>query len=294
MKLAQTAIIAMTNQKGGCGKTTTAVSLAASLAKLDYKVALIDTDPQCNATDCFGLERDTLLKDGYFTVADAYLARRPMSEIVVNFPERFGETLFVAVGHRGLSTIPQRLESELQEMLSREGNSDLDADDIRTEQRSRLRASIESLKGYADFVIIDTPPDLGFIMTTALVAADYYVIPVFPSGYDLKGLETLMTTAEKVQKRLNPQLKLLGVVIGNVDASARLDSDIRTMLQEKFGHDRIFATNISRSVKHREAPVYGRTIFEHASGTAAANQFAALGEELAARVQTTNAAAAHG
>ncbi len=285
MKLKQTVVIAMTNQKGGCGKTTSAVSLAAGLAKLGYCVTLVDTDPQCNATDSFGLERDALLKDGFFTVADAFLARRPMAEIVVNFPERFGETLFVGVAHRGLSTIPQRLESELQETLSREGNSDLEADDIRTEQRGRLRDSIASLNGYADFVIIDTPPDLGFIMTTSLVAADYYIIPVFPSGYDLKGLETLMSTADKVQKRLNPKLQLLGVVVGNVDSSARLDSDIRQMLQDKFGKDRVFATSISRSVKHREAPVYGRTIFEHASGTTAAAQFAALSQEVADKVE---------
>lgn len=289
IKLDRTVVIAMTNQKGGCGKTTTTVSLAAGLAKLGYRVVVVDTDPQCNATDSFGLERDALLKDGYFTVADAYLARRPLSEIVVNFPDRFNSTLFVAPGHRGLSSVPQRLESELQEGLAGEGRSALDADDIRAEQRSRLRESIASLHGQIDIVLIDTPPDLGFIMTTAMVAADYFLIPVFPSGYDLKGLETLSGTAEKIQKRLNPGLQLLGVVLGNMDSSARLDSDIRQMLQQKFGEGRVFKTAISRSVKHREAPVYGRTIFEHASGTAAATQFAELSREVADKLE-----AAHG
>ena len=289
IKLDRTVVIAMTNQKGGCGKTTTTVSLAAGLAKLGYRVVVVDTDPQCNATDSFGLERDALLKDGYFTVADAYLARRPLSEIVVNFPDRFNSALFVAPGHRGLSSVPQRLESELQESLAGEGRSALDADDIRAEQRSRLRESIASLHGQIDIVLIDTPPDLGFIMTTAMVAADYFLIPVFPSGYDLKGLETLSGTAEKIQKRLNPGLQLLGVVLGNMDSSARLDSDIRQMLQEKFGEGRVFKTAISRSVKHREAPVYGRTIFEHASGTAAATQFAELSREVADKLE-----AAHG
>ena len=289
IKLDRTVVIAMTNQKGGCGKTTTTVSLAAGLAKLGYRVVVVDTDPQCNATDSFGLERDALLKDGYFTVADAYLARRPLSEIVVNFPDRFHSALFVAPGHRGLSSVPQRLESELQESLAGEGRSALDADDIRAEQRSRLRESIASLHGQIDIVLIDTPPDLGFIMTTAMVAADYFLIPVFPSGYDLKGLETLSGTAEKIQKRLNPGLQLLGVVLGNMDSSARLDSDIRQMLQEKFGEGRVFKTAISRSVKHREAPVYGRTIFEHASGTAAATQFAELSREVADKLE-----AAHG
>ncbi len=285
MKLPKTVVIAMANQKGGCGKTTTTVSLAAGLAKLDYRVVLIDTDPQCNATDSFGLDREALAKDGFFTVADAYLANRPISEIVVNFPDRFGQTLFVAAGHRGLSTVPQRLESELQEALARDGASNLEADDIRQEQRGRLRKSIESLHGQVDFVLIDTPPDLGFIMTTALISADYFMIPVFPSGYDLKGLETLIGTADKVQKRLNPELQLLGVVMGNVDSNARLDADIKQMLRRKFGDDRVFETAIGRSVKHREAPVYGRTIFEHAGNQAAAQQFTDLSREVVQRVE---------
>ena len=298
MRLKNTVTIAMTNQKGGCGKTTTTISLAAGLASAGYKVVVIDTDPQCNATDSFGLNREELLRDGYFTVADAYLARRPMSEIVVDFKERFEQSLFVAMSHRGLSTIPQRLESELQEILTLPGASPLDADEIREEQRGRLKASIASLNGHVDFVLIDTPPDLGFLMTTALVSADFYLIPVFPSGYDLKGLENLLSTIEKVKKRLNPKIEHLGVIIGNVDGNARLDADIRAMLQDKFGQDRVFSTVIARSVKHREAPVYGRTIFEHAPGSSACAQFAVLSEEIAHRVEelqgiTAIAEAAH-
>jgi chromosome partitioning protein len=286
MKLPNSVVVAFANQKGGCGKTTTTVSVAAGLVQLGYKVVVADTDSQCNASDSFGLDRDALQREGYFTIADAYLAKRPTSEIVVNFGDRFSESLFVAMGHRGLSTVPQRLESELQENLARDGASNLDADDIRNEQRSRLRESIASLRGHVDFVLIDTPPDLGFIMTTSLIAADYFVIPVFPSGYDLKGLETLLGTAERVQKKLNPGLQLLGVVLGNVDGNARLDADIHQMLQRKFGEDRVFQTCISRSVKHREAPAYGRTIFEHAPGSTAAAQFGALSRELAERVES--------
>src|SRR5262245_31489283 len=126
MKLKQTAVIAMTNQKGGCGKTTTTMSLAAGLAKMGYRVVVVDTDPQCNATDSLGLDRESLGREGYFTVADAYLARRPMTEIVVNFDKRFDECLFVAMSHRGLSTIAQRMESELQEALAQQGASALE------------------------------------------------------------------------------------------------------------------------------------------------------------------------
>ena len=158
-------------------------------------------------------------------------------------------------------------------------------------QRGRLSRSIESLHGQVDFVLIDTPPDLGFIMTTALISADYFIIPVFPSGYDLKGLETLMGTADKVQKRLNPALHLLGVVMGNVDNNARLDADIRQMLRRKFGEDRVFETSIGRSVKHREAPVYGRTVFEHAPSLPAAQQFTELSREVVKRVEALLATA---
>lgn len=273
----------MTNQKGGCGKTTTTVSLAAGLAAMGRRVVVVDSDPQCNATDSFGLDRESLLEEGYYTVADAYLARRPLGEIVVDFRERFAQRLFLAPGHRGLSSLAQRLEAELQEALTARGGSSLDADEIRQEQRLRLKESIGSLRGLVDFVLIDTPPDLGFVMTTALVAADYFLIPVFPSGYDLKGLETLMATTEKVRSRLNPELRLLGVVLGNVDSNARLDGDIREMLRGKFGVERVFGTVITRSVKHREAPVYGRTIFEHAPGTAAAGQFEDLSREFIAK-----------
>lgn len=286
LKLSRTVVITMANQKGGCGKTTTSVNLAAGLAREGYKVVMIDTDPQCNATDSFGLNREELLEGGFYTVADAYLARRGMDEIVVNFGDRFEGRLFVAPGHRGLSSIPQRLESELQEYLAREGKSTLEADEVRDEQRRRLRRSIETLEGHVDVVVIDTPPDLGFVMTTALMAADYYMIPVFPSGYDLKGLETLLGTAERVKTRFNPRLELLGVVLGNVDSQARLDADIRQMLQEKFGADRIFDTAINRGVKHREAPVYGRVIFEHAPGTTAAQQFAELARETGRRLES--------
>src|SRR5436305_11949706 len=121
-------------------------------------------------------------------------------------------------------------------------------------------------------------------MTSALIAADFFLIPVFPSGYDLKGLETLMRTIEKVQKRFNPGLRLLGVLLGNYDTTAKLDSDIHNMLSRKFGKQLIFETKINRSVKHREATVYGRTIFEHAPEGQPAAQFVALVNEIAARL----------
>jgi chromosome partitioning protein len=284
LPLLETKIIALANQKGGCGKTTTAVSLAAGFAHGGYSVTIVDVDPQCNATDSFGIDRDDLTKAGRYTTADVYLGKKPAAEIEIVFPNRFRGELGVVASHRGLTSVPQRLESALQAHLANEDSSDLDADDVKNEHRERLKDSLNSLRGRRDVVFIDTPPDLGFLMTTALIAADFFIIPVFPSGYDLKGLETLMRTIEKVQKRFNPGLRLLGVLLGNYDTTAKLDSDIHTMLSRKFGKQLIFDVKINRSVKHREATVYGTTILEHAPGAQPAAQFITLVNEVATRL----------
>ena len=134
-------------------------------------------------------------------------------------------------------------------------------------------------------MVVDTPPDLGFLMTTVLIASDWYIIPVFPSGYDLKGLETLYRTVDKVRERYNPNLRLLGVLLGNFDARPKLDSDIQKMLTQKFGEHIMFSTVIHRSVKHREASVFGRTIFEHAPGQQAAEQYQSLAKEVLSRLE---------
>lgn len=284
MRMLETKIIALANQKGGCGKTTTAVSLAAGFAHQGYSATIIDVDPQCNATDSFGVDRDDLAKAGRYTTADVFLGKKPAAEIEIVFSERFAGELGLVPGHRGLTSVPQRLESALQAQLAHEDSSELDTDDLKNEHRERLKKSLNTLRGRRDVVFIDTPPDLGFLMTTALIAADFFIIPVFPSGYDLKGLETLMRTAEKVQKRFNPDLRLLGVLLGNFDTTAKLDSDISNMLSRKFGKPLIFDTKINRSVKHREATVYGRTIFEHAPEGQAAAQFVSLVNEVGTRL----------
>ena len=284
----KTTIIAFANQKGGCGKTTSAVSLAAALAIRGRMVCLVDTDPQCNASDTFGLDRDTLAKEGKLTVADSFLAKAPAREIRLGFEDRFDGRLTLVLGHRALGAVPHQLEAELRAFTARDDHSELDADDCKSEHRLRLKNALASLRGHCDFVIIDTPPELGFLMTSGLIASDYFIIPVFPSGYDLKGLETLLKNVAKVQKHYNPSLALLGVVLGNFDTRAKLDSDVRAMLVTKFGEGAMFETVINRSVRHREATVYGRTIFEHAHGESCAEQVLALSDELLARVEPTS------
>ncbi len=290
MRFAETQVITLANQKGGCGKTSSTVSLAAAFAEMGYTACVLDTDSQCNATETFGVSQDELRERGNYTLADIYLAKRKATDCIQDFGNRFEGRLALVPGHRGLNTISPRLEAEIQALIANEERSILDVDDLRKEHRMRLRNSVDSLRGKFDVVLIDTPPDLGFLMTTALIAADWFIIPVFPSGYDLKGLELLTQTAEKVQKRYNPKLRLAGILLGNFDRKAKLDSDIHELLRQRFGKQLVCETTIARSVKHREATVYCQTIFEHARGLPPADQYLELVNELIHRGQRSSAA----
>ncbi len=280
MRFPKTQVIALVNQKGGCGKTTSSVAIASAFANLGYSACIADTDPQCNATQSFGLESESLAVKGHFTLADAYLKRRPAADIELDFGERFGGNLTLLPGNRGLSGIPLRLESELQVAIAEGEKTTLDADEMRSEQRLRLKKSIDSLRGQRDVVVIDTPPSLDYLMVSTLIAADWFIIPVFPSGYDIKGLELLMRTVAKVRQQYNPNLLLAGVLLGNFDRTAILDRNIHDMLKDRFGPDVVFNTTIGRSVRMREATVNGVTIFEFPEAAAQAQQFVALVTEM--------------
>ena len=173
-----------------------------------------------------------------------------------------------------------KLEHELQIAIADGERTTLDADEMRSEQRLRLLRSLDSLRGKRDVVVIDTPPSLDFLMVSTLVAADWFIIPVFPSGYDLKGLELLMRTVSKVRERYNPGLRLAGVLLGNYDRTATLDRDIHNMLKKRFGEEVVFNTTIGRSVRMRDATVRGQTIFELPEAQAQAQQFLTLISEM--------------
>src|SRR5262249_40090602 len=156
----------------------------------------------------------------------------------------------------------KRLDIELHAMTASDDKSTLlDQDDLRHQHRRRLSQSLEHLSEM-DFIIVDTPPSLGFLMTTALIAAHWFVVPLVPSRFDLAGFEALMGTATKVHDRYNKHLELLGVLISKFSARAKLDMDIFEGLKEKLP-DKVFNTVINDSVKHREATFYGKTIIEH-------------------------------
>ena len=280
MRFPKTQIIALVNQKGGCGKTTSAVALTAGFSSLGYAACLADTDPQCNATESFGVRAESIVEEGKYTLADAYLKKKPAADIELDFGERFQGLLTLLPGHRGLSSIPLKLETELQIAIADGERTTLDADEMRSEQRLRLKRSLDTLRGQRDVVVIDTPPSLDFLMVSTLVAADWFIIPVFPSGYDLKGLELLMRTVTKVRERYNPGLRLAGVLLGNYDRTATLDKDIHQMLKNRFGEEVVFNTTIGRSVRMRDATVRGQTIFELAEAQAQAQQFLTLIHEM--------------
>jgi chromosome partitioning protein len=280
VRFPKTQIIALVNQKGGCGKTTSAVAIASGFASLGYSVCLVDTDPQCNATESFGVRAETLVEEGKFTLADAYVKKKAATDIEMDFDARFGGLLTLLPGHRGISSVPLKLESELQIAIADGEKTTLDADEMRSEQRLRLRRSLDTLRGKRDVVVIDTPPSLDFLMVSTLVAADWFIIPVFPSGYDLKGLELLMRTVAKVRERYNPSLRLAGVLLGNYDRTATLDKDIHNMLKKRFGEEVVFNTTIGRSVRMRDATVRGLTIFELPEAQAQAQQFLNLIHEM--------------
>src|SRR5262245_40571512 len=158
MRFPKTQVIALVNQKGGCGKTSSAVAISAGFAELGYTACLADTDPQCNATDSFGVRADSIVEEGNFTLSEAYLKKRPATDIEFGFGDRFQGRLTLLPGNRGLGSVPVKLENELQIAISDGERTTLDADEMRTEQRQRLKRSLDTLRGKRDVVIIDTPP----------------------------------------------------------------------------------------------------------------------------------------
>ena len=280
MRFKETQVIVFANQKGGCGKTSSTISTAAAFAQLGYSVCVLDTDPQCNSSDSLGEDPDEHRRTKRYTLADAYLNKVPAIEIAKCDSARFNGLISVVPGHRQLSSVASRLENQVLQFMADEDTSDLDGEDLRREHRFRLRTSVNSLRGKFDVVLIDTPPNLDFLMSSALIAADWYVVPVFPSGYDLKGLETISRTNEKVRKQYNPRLTLAGVLLGNFDKTTSLDKQVHDLLKRRFSAPLVFGTTISRSVRYREANMARITIFEHPKGSDQAAEYLTLVKEM--------------
>lgn len=249
-------VIAITNQKGGVGKSTTAVNLGASLACMGKRVLIVDSDPQGNASSGLGISREARNRCLY----DCLVGEIPLAEILVE----------TAIG--GLAAIPASIELagaeiELVSVLSRE---------------TRLKSALTEINDSFDIAIVDCPPSLGLLTLNALTAANEVLIPIQCEYYALEGLGQLMNTINLVKKRLNPHLHIGGVVLTMFDARTNLSQQVVDEVKKHFSRE-IFNTIIPRNVRLSEAPSFGQPVITYDPKSKGAEAYNALAQEVVAR-----------
>ncbi|AME08938.1 sporulation initiation inhibitor protein Soj [Gemella bergeri ATCC 700627] len=249
-------IIAICNQKGGVGKTTSSINTAASLAYLKKKVLLIDTDPQANATSGIGIDKNDVKSSIYNILVD---------EVDIN-------EVILKTDYENLDIVPSSIalagaEVELVSAISRE---------------QRMKNAIADIKDQYDYIIIDCPPSLGLITLNSLTAADGVIIPVQTEYYALEGLSQLMNTFNIVRKHLNSHLDIFGVLLTMTDSRTNISNQVGEQVREHF-KGKVFETVISRTVRLSEAPSFGEPIIEYAKNSNGAKQYIALAKEVIER-----------
>ena len=254
--IGQTKILAIINQKGGVGKSTTAVNLAAALGAMNKEVLLVDLDPQGNATSGYGIDKREL--DG--CVYDALLGETPVEEVIL-----------ACVG-KGVDVLPSTInlagaEVELVNEMARE---------------NRLKSTLGSLRGRYDYILIDCPPSLGLLTINALVAADKLLVPIQCEFYALEGVTKLLDSMNRVKKMLNPSLDIFGIVMTMYDSRTNLSNQVVNEVRSFFGKT-VFETMIPRTVKLSEAPSYGQPIIEYAPDNKGTEAYNELAREVIAR-----------
>lgn len=252
-------VISVVNQKGGVGKTTTAMNLAAVLSELGHLVLLVDMDPQANASSGLGLSK----KDLEYGVYEALAKQKRIHDIIKN------------TAHEGLRVAP-----------STENLAGANVELVDMERREhQLLDLLEEVKHAYDYIIIDCPPSLGLLTLNSLVAADELLIPVQAEYYALEGLGQLLKTINLVRTHIKPELDILGAVITMFDKRTRLSEEIMNELYQFFP-DTIFRTIIPRTVRLAEAPSFGQSIFHYDPKGKGAKAYERLAREIIEKHQT--------
>ncbi|MGI8864783.1 MAG: ParA family protein [Solirubrobacteraceae bacterium] len=248
-------VYAIANQKGGVGKTTTAVNLAACVAEAGYEALLIDIDPQCNATLGLGIPKDAAL-----TVYDVLVGDATLAEVIQA----------TSIKHLSVAPAGPDLAGATMELPRAAGSE------------SRLRTALEPDRERFDFTLLDCPPSLGPLTVNALVAAERVIVPVQAEYFALEGLAGLLDTLSLIQRELNPRLTVAGMLLTMHDGRSRLAQDVEREVREHFP-ELVFDTVIPRNVRIGEAPSFGKPVIHHDPHCAGADAYFELAKEVAAR-----------
>jgi chromosome partitioning protein len=258
-----TKIIAVLNQKGGVGKTTSVINIAAYLAKAGHQVLVVDLDPQGNATSGLGLDKQSLGVTTYDILFNPTTITESIKQTGITGLSIIGANAALAAAEVDLSAETQR-EYRLQVALQ------------------NLGAQISPATTY-DYILIDCPPSLGLLSINALTAADQVLIPVQAEYFALEGLGQLLDIIQRVRTGLNPKLELTGVMVTMFDGRNSLAQQVVDELQKHFG-DKLFKTIVPRNVRLAEAPSYGKAIIDHDKWSKGARAYKALSKEFERRI----------